>query len=135
MRSRSNSSSSKRDPGGAQANNPERDHRSRAHSLYIVGIGPGDTGHLTRRAEDVLQKVEAVAGYTTYIELIRPLIRDKQIVYRNLKSKGSDAMYDEQTAFAMAIINDTDPVVSGVDGLEALRIAEEINKQLKANSI
>ena len=80
MRSRSNSSSSKRAPGGSQANNPKRDDRSRAPSLYIVGIGPGDTRHLTRRAEDVLQKVEAVAGYTTYIDLIRPLIRDKLII-------------------------------------------------------
>ena len=65
MRSSRNSSSSKRNPGGSQTDNPERDGGNRPYRLYIVGIGPGDIQHLTRRAVDVLGQVDAVAGYTT----------------------------------------------------------------------
>jgi hypothetical protein len=38
---------------------------------------PADRQHLSRRAARVLETVDAVAGYTTYIDLIRPLIKDK----------------------------------------------------------
>lgn len=55
---------------------------------------------------------------------------DKVILYNNQKLPKIDAMHAEQTAFALAIINDQTPLVSGRDGLEALRIAELINQQL-----
>ena len=35
---------------------------------------------MTRRAKDVLELVNTVVGYKTYIELIRPLIEDKRII-------------------------------------------------------
>ena len=120
MRSRSNSISSKRDPGGSQANNPERDHRSSAHSLYIVGIGPGDARHLTRRAEDVLQKVEAVAGYTTYIDLIRPLILDKQIVSTGMTKevqRVESAIQLSLEGTSCAIVSSGDPGIYAMAGL------------------
>ena len=120
MRSRSNSGSSKRDPGGSQANNPERNDRSRAHRLYIVGIGPGDTRHLTRRAADVLQKVEAVAGYTTYIDLIRPLIRDKQIISTGMTKEVQRVESAIQLALAgtsCAIVSSGDPGIYAMAGL------------------
>ncbi len=59
---------------------------------------------------------------------------DKQIIYRNLVPDERDAMYAEQAAFAWSIHHDSVPVVSGRDGLEALRIAEQINQQLKVSS-
>ncbi len=55
---------------------------------------------------------------------------DKAIVYSNRELPKLDAMYAEQAAFARSIRLDQTPVVSGLDGLEALRIAELINQQL-----
>ncbi len=55
---------------------------------------------------------------------------DKSIVYSNKEILELDAMYAEQAAFAKAIRENTVPVVSGHDGVEALRIAEMINQQL-----
>lgn len=55
---------------------------------------------------------------------------NKAIVYTNKALPKLDAMYAEQAAFARAIINDEQPLVSGWDGLEALKIAERINQQL-----
>jgi len=55
---------------------------------------------------------------------------DKAIVYTNRELPQLDAMYAEQAAFAHSIRIQQTPVVSGRDGLEALRIAELINQQL-----
>ena len=57
---------------------------------------------------------------------------DKAILYTNKDLPKTDAMYAEQAAFAQSIQNDTTPLVSGLDGLEALRIAERINAELQA---
>lgn len=120
MRSRSNTSSPKRTSGGSQANNPERNDRRRTHRLYIVGIGPGDTRHLTRRAKDVLQNVEAVAGYTAYIDLIRPLIRDKQIVSTGMTKEVQRVESAIQLALegtSCAIVSSGDPGIYAMAGL------------------
>ena len=120
MRSSRNSSSSKRNPGGSQTDNPERDDRRRAHSLYVVGIGPGDAQHLTRRAADVLQKVDAVAGYTTYIDLIRPLIRDKQIVSTGMTKevqRVESAINLALEGKSCAIVSSGDPGIYAMAGL------------------
>jgi len=55
---------------------------------------------------------------------------NKAIVYTNRELPQLDAMYAEQAAFAKSILMKQTPVVSGLDGLEALRIAEKINQQL-----
>ncbi|MCF7806945.1 MAG: Gfo/Idh/MocA family oxidoreductase [Candidatus Marinimicrobia bacterium] len=55
---------------------------------------------------------------------------DKILIYSNKELPKQDAMHAEQTAFAQCISENSIPVVSGQDGLEALRIAEQINQQL-----
>jgi len=56
---------------------------------------------------------------------------DKVILYHKRQLPKRDAMQAEQAAFASAINRDQTPLVSGRDGLEALRIAELINQQLQ----
>ncbi len=56
---------------------------------------------------------------------------DKSIVYTNRELPKLDAMYAEQAAFADSILEKKTPLVSGRDGLEALRIADLINQQLQ----
>ncbi len=51
---------------------------------------------------------------------------DRKIVYTKPELPDNDAMRAEQLAFGKAIQNNTEPIVSGADGLEALRIAEKI---------
>jgi predicted dehydrogenase len=55
----------------------------------------------------------------------------KKIQYQNIELPDTDAMLAEQTAFAEAIINNTQPIVSGEDGAEALRVAELILKKIQ----
>jgi hypothetical protein len=77
-------------PGTADRSQTEDGQRHRGGGrgqLYIVGIGPAGRQHLSQRAARVLETVDAVAGYTTYIDLIRPLIAGKQIVSTAMKKE------------------------------------------------
>jgi precorrin-3B C17-methyltransferase len=68
----------------------------------------------------VLQKVEAVAGYTTYIELIRPLIRDKQIVSTGMTKEVQRVESAIQLALegtSCAIVSSGDPGIYAMAGL------------------
>lgn len=55
--------------------------------LYVVGIGPGGPDYLCERAKTVLERVDVVAGYTTYIKLIEPLIAGKKVVSTGMKKE------------------------------------------------
>ena len=80
MRSISNSDSQGRGTDRSETIDEKRDDSHRTNQLFVVGIGPGSPEHLTRRAAHVLTAVEVVAGYSTYIDLIRPLIEGKEII-------------------------------------------------------
>ncbi len=49
-------------------------------NLYIIGIGPGHADYICPRAKRLLSAAQTVAGYRSYIELIRPLIKDKPVI-------------------------------------------------------
>ncbi len=46
----------------------------------MVGIGPGHIDHLSQRAREVLALADTIAGYGTYLDLIRPLIGDRETI-------------------------------------------------------
>lgn len=48
--------------------------------LLIIGFGPGALEHITGRALAALEESEAVIGYNTYVELIKPLLKHQEIV-------------------------------------------------------
>ena len=95
--------------------------------LYVVGIGPGSLDHLTRRAVEVLQTVDAVAGYTTYIDLIRPLIEDKHIISTPMTKeveRVQAAIDTVQNGHSCAIVSSGDPGIYAMAGL-AFEICKE----------
>jgi len=74
-------------------------------------------------------------GSSTQGDQIIPLEgSDKDIIYTNQELPHQDAMYAEQASFAQAVRKNKTPVVSGQDGLEALRVAELINQHLLEKS-
>lgn len=48
--------------------------------LYVIGTGPGHIDYIAPRAVKAIEQVECVAGYTTYIDLIKPILHDKEII-------------------------------------------------------
>lgn len=80
MRSRSRSGIEQGGADPAQADQPECHPGHCPKQLFIVGLGPGSSNYLSKRASDVLNAVDTVAGYTTYLDLIRPLIQNKRVI-------------------------------------------------------
>jgi precorrin-3B C17-methyltransferase len=48
-------------------------------TIYIIGIGPGGHEHLTVRAKRILNDCKIVVGYKTYIDLLSPLLKGKEV--------------------------------------------------------
>ena len=48
--------------------------------ITVVGFGPGSLQDMTPRARQAIESAEIVAGYHTYIELIRPLLGEKEVI-------------------------------------------------------
>lgn len=48
--------------------------------LVIVGIGPGAIDQMTGRARAALDEADCIIGNDTYLEQIRPLIEEKEVV-------------------------------------------------------
>ncbi|MEK6656087.1 MAG: precorrin-3B C(17)-methyltransferase [Nitrospirota bacterium] len=48
-------------------------------AIYIIGIGPGSLKDLTQRAKDAIKGADVIVGYTTYIDLIKALIKNKEV--------------------------------------------------------
>jgi precorrin-3B C17-methyltransferase len=120
MRSSGNSRSPERIPDRSQADNQKRNGRHCPNRLFVVGIGPGSPDHLTKRAVDVLSAVEVVAGYTTYIELIRPLIEGKTIISTGMTQevkRVEAAIEQAQHAGSCAIVSSGDPGIYAMAGL------------------
>ncbi len=79
--------------------------------LYIVGTGPGNIAHLTAAAREAIADSSTIVGYTSYIDLIKPLLTDKNIV-----STGMMQEIDRcRTAIQLAFNGETVALVSGGD--------------------
>lgn len=88
--------------------------------LYVVGIGPGGMDYMCGRAIDVLKSVEVVAGYTTYIDLIRPLIAGKEIIRTGMMKEVDRVAAAIDTALAgktCALVSSGDPGIYAMAGL------------------
>ena len=48
--------------------------------ITVVGLGPGGQEQMTPKALKAIQEAEVVAGYTTYIRLIEPLLEGKEVI-------------------------------------------------------
>jgi precorrin-3B C17-methyltransferase len=86
----------------------------------VVGIGPGGLNHLTKRAIDVLTSVDVVVGYTTYIDLIRPLIEGKKIISTGMTKevkRVEAAIEQAQDGKSCAIVSSGDPGIYAMAGL------------------
>jgi precorrin-3B C17-methyltransferase len=55
--------------------------------LYVIGIGPGSIENMTLRAKEAIEESDIIVGYTKYVDLIKPLIKDKEIFSTGMKGE------------------------------------------------
>lgn len=53
--------------------------------LYVIGIGPGGMNQITGRALTALSESDVIAGYTVYVDLIKPFFPGKTLLTTPMK--------------------------------------------------
>jgi len=96
--------------------------------LYVIGIGPGDIEQMSLRAYRLLQEVDVVVGYQTYIQLVSEITTDEQeIISTGMGSeveRSQRAIELTKQGRQVALISSGDPGVYGMAGL-ALELTEK----------
>lgn len=99
--------------------------------IYIVGLGPGEMQQMTPMAREVLNKCDVIAGYTLYIESIKEIIKDKEIIATPMKQEVKRckmAAVAAKNNKNVAIVSSGD---AGIYGMAALMI--EVCSELGIN--
>ena len=95
--------------------------------IYVVGLGPGGRDQMTDRAAAALEKCEAVLGYKTYIELLRPFYKGKaELVSSPMRGETErcrEALRRSLAGETVGLVSSGDPGVYGMAGI-MLEIAD-----------
>ena len=105
--------------------------------LYVVGFGPGGYEHMTVKAVNVINSVDVVTGYTTYIEMLKAYFPEKNYL--------STPMRKEVERCRLAVEktmegNDVAMVISGDSGIYGmagivLQIVEEMHADIEVEVV
>ncbi len=88
--------------------------------LFVVGIGPGDLKHMTYEAREAVESADAVVGYKTYLELIRPLLSGKEVFSSGMTKETErcrEALRLAAEGRTVALVSGGDSGVYGMAGL------------------
>ncbi len=87
--------------------------------LYVIGIGPGGLDEMTLRAVKAIEESDIIVGYTKYIEMVKDLIKDKEIFKTGMR--GEEERCREALELSkdkkVALISTGDSGVYGMAGL------------------
>lgn len=98
------------------------------NKLYVVGIGPGNKDNMTFSAINALKDSDIIIGYDTYIDLIKELIKDKQVVSNGMRKevdRCKEAIQLASKGNTVSVVSSGDAGVYGMAGL----ILEIISKE------
>ncbi|MEN8904350.1 MAG: precorrin-3B C(17)-methyltransferase [Clostridiales bacterium] len=102
--------------------------------IYIIGIGPGENIQITPKAQEAIKNSDVIVGYSVYIDLIKDLIKGKEIIQTAMKKeldRCKKAALAAQRNQNVAIVSSGDAGVYGMAALmyevcEELGVEEEI---------
>ena len=90
------------------------------NKLYVVGIGPGAADQMTIRAMRVLESCDVIAGYGVYVDLVKPLLPDKEYLVTPMRQEADRCRMAIDRACegrTVALISSGDAGVYGMAGL------------------
>jgi len=87
--------------------------------ITVVGIGPGNLQDMTERAKAAISQSEIVVGYHTYIELIKELINNKEIIGTGMRQEIDRCQAAVESAINknVIVVSSGDAGVYGMAGL------------------
>jgi precorrin-3B C17-methyltransferase len=99
--------------------------------LYIVGLGPGGKEDMTLRAVKAIEDSDIIAGYTTYVNLIREMIQGKKVFATGMmreRERCEKAVFYAERGNRVCVVSGGDPGVYGMAGLILEIIAKQNSK-------
>ena len=90
------------------------------NKLYVVGIGPGAAEQMTMKALRVLESCEVIAGYGVYVDLVKPMLPEKEYLVTPMRKEAERCRMAIDCALAgktVAMISIGDAGVYGMAGL------------------
>lgn len=88
--------------------------------IYVVGLGPGGSGQMTRRALEALERCDVIIGYKKYIELIAADFSHKELVASGMKNEAArcrEALDRARGGQNVALVSSGDPGIYGMAGI------------------
>ena len=103
----------------------------------MVGIGPGNMENMSIRAVEVIKGSDCVIGYKTYINLIKELVEDKEVITSGMRSeieRASLAIEKAEAGKVVSVISSGDPGVFGMAGL-VLEVAKNCKQRISVKVV
>lgn len=94
--------------------------------IYVVGIGPGNMEDITVRAYNTLKKVDVIAGYTTYVNLVKDEFSEKEFYISGMKKeieRCEQVLEIAKSGKDVALISSGDAGIYGMAGI-MIEVAE-----------
>lgn len=88
--------------------------------IFVVGIGPGNMRDISRRAYDVLKNIDVIAGYTTYVNLVKYEFADKEFYVSGMKrevERCQEVLEVAKSGKTVALISSGDSGIYGMAGI------------------
>ncbi len=102
--------------------------------IHIIGSGPGDISFLTNNARKALSRCTVWIGYKMYLDLIKPLKRNDQVLIESKlteeKERCSKAIKLAEEGIKVALISSGESGFYGMAGL-LLELLQKIKKEFR----
>ena len=88
--------------------------------IYVVGIGPGNMEDISIRAYNILKNINVIAGYTTYVDLVKDEFPDKEFLVSGMKreiERCREVLEVAKTGKNVALISSGDAGIYGMAGI------------------
>ena len=85
--------------------------------IYVTGLGPGLYEHMTEAAKNSLKDADVIVGYKTYIDLIKDLISDKEVLSSGMRreiDRCQDCLDLAEQGKTVTLVSSGDAGVSGI---------------------
>jgi len=127
--------SSTNSSGGEFTVNSEKNQVERSNSSHsrgrisVVGLGPGSLDHLTPKARSEIENADVIVGYSTYIKLIKSIIKPTTEVFSGTMGKEVErakiALQKALENCTVVMVSSGDPGVYGMAGIVLEVVANE----------
>ncbi len=105
--------------------------------LHVVGFGPGGHEHMTFKAAQVIQDADVVTGYTTYINMLKPIFPDKEYKATGMMKEVERcrmAIEDAMSGKDVAIVSSGDSGIYGMAGI-IYQLADEMKADIDIDTV